>query len=370
MELRPTATGGAEIEVRDTGVGIDAAELPRIFDRFYRGSRSNEARGSGSGLGPRDRASRSSTCTAAGSASRAAWALGPGSSSRCRRPTRRVRTRAGAQPPARGAGESRVGTRDRPERDDFFTCATHLLLMTTCQPPIHCIPRNPSRARRPAAQRSPEPIDERRHDVATGRAPPREPHPGGPRARRLRLAHRGPLERGVAAAAPARPPPGATAPGAWQPFGTDETQTYSPAPAARPGWSRPAWEAPTSTPQAWFETAPVSTPRPQPAPDFSPRQRAGHDPRRVAHLRDARRRRHVPRHQLQRCARQAHRHPGSRGRPDRRHPAAGARRHARAEPRDHRCRGLGQPGRRHDRGRRRHEHATRSRCPSRASGRA
>ncbi|MFI5227155.1 MAG: ATP-binding protein, partial [Candidatus Limnocylindrales bacterium] len=27
------------------------SELPRIFDRFYRGSRSNEARGSGSGLG-------------------------------------------------------------------------------------------------------------------------------------------------------------------------------------------------------------------------------------------------------------------------------------------------------------------------------
>ena len=33
------------------GVGIDAAELPHIFDRFYRGSRANEARGSGSGLG-------------------------------------------------------------------------------------------------------------------------------------------------------------------------------------------------------------------------------------------------------------------------------------------------------------------------------
>ena len=42
---------GAEIEVRDTGVGIDAAELPRIFERFYRGSGANEARGSGSGLG-------------------------------------------------------------------------------------------------------------------------------------------------------------------------------------------------------------------------------------------------------------------------------------------------------------------------------
>ncbi|HEX7473688.1 MAG TPA: HAMP domain-containing sensor histidine kinase [Candidatus Limnocylindrales bacterium] len=43
--------GGAQIEVTDTGVGIDAAELPRIFERFYRGSRAHEARGSGSGLG-------------------------------------------------------------------------------------------------------------------------------------------------------------------------------------------------------------------------------------------------------------------------------------------------------------------------------
>jgi signal transduction histidine kinase len=42
---------GARIDVSDTGVGIDASELPRIFDRFYRGSRANEARGSGSGLG-------------------------------------------------------------------------------------------------------------------------------------------------------------------------------------------------------------------------------------------------------------------------------------------------------------------------------
>ena len=33
------------------GVGIDATELPHIFERFYRGSRANEARGSGSGLG-------------------------------------------------------------------------------------------------------------------------------------------------------------------------------------------------------------------------------------------------------------------------------------------------------------------------------
>jgi signal transduction histidine kinase len=42
---------GARIDVVDSGVGIDADELPHIFERFYRGSRANEARGSGSGLG-------------------------------------------------------------------------------------------------------------------------------------------------------------------------------------------------------------------------------------------------------------------------------------------------------------------------------
>ena len=50
VEVAATADG-ARIDVTDTGVGIDAAELPHIFERFYRGSRANEARGSGSGLG-------------------------------------------------------------------------------------------------------------------------------------------------------------------------------------------------------------------------------------------------------------------------------------------------------------------------------
>jgi signal transduction histidine kinase len=41
----------AVIEVSDTGPGIPPAELPRIFERFYRGTNVGEARASGSGLG-------------------------------------------------------------------------------------------------------------------------------------------------------------------------------------------------------------------------------------------------------------------------------------------------------------------------------
>jgi len=51
VTVSPEARGGASITVSDTGIGIEPAELPRIFDRFYRGSRASEARGSGSGLG-------------------------------------------------------------------------------------------------------------------------------------------------------------------------------------------------------------------------------------------------------------------------------------------------------------------------------
>ena len=43
--------GGVELSVIDNGVGIPAAELPYVFDRFYRGAHAHESRAAGSGLG-------------------------------------------------------------------------------------------------------------------------------------------------------------------------------------------------------------------------------------------------------------------------------------------------------------------------------
>jgi two-component system, OmpR family, sensor histidine kinase BaeS len=43
-------SGGARLQVADTGIGISADELPRIFDRFWRGSQAGHVAGSGVGL--------------------------------------------------------------------------------------------------------------------------------------------------------------------------------------------------------------------------------------------------------------------------------------------------------------------------------
>ncbi|GJM80585.1 hypothetical protein HMSSN139_30810 [Paenibacillus sp. HMSSN-139] len=41
----------AEITVADTGAGVPAAELPRLFDRFYRGDKARTRSQGGTGLG-------------------------------------------------------------------------------------------------------------------------------------------------------------------------------------------------------------------------------------------------------------------------------------------------------------------------------
>ncbi|SFD55549.1 sensor histidine kinase [Paracidovorax konjaci] len=45
------ADGGIDIEVRDEGIGIDAEELPLVFQRFMRGSRARAHRADGTGIG-------------------------------------------------------------------------------------------------------------------------------------------------------------------------------------------------------------------------------------------------------------------------------------------------------------------------------
>ncbi len=50
MSARRTA-GRAVLEVSDTGVGIPAEELPRIFDRFYRVEKSRSPGDGSAGLG-------------------------------------------------------------------------------------------------------------------------------------------------------------------------------------------------------------------------------------------------------------------------------------------------------------------------------
>jgi signal transduction histidine kinase len=50
LEARP-ATGGVEFIVRDNGEGIPPEDLPRVFERFYRGDKSRHSEAGEMGLG-------------------------------------------------------------------------------------------------------------------------------------------------------------------------------------------------------------------------------------------------------------------------------------------------------------------------------
>ena len=50
VSLEEAADGGRSLTVADTGVGIDPADQPHVFERFFRGDRSRSAEG-GTGLG-------------------------------------------------------------------------------------------------------------------------------------------------------------------------------------------------------------------------------------------------------------------------------------------------------------------------------
>lgn len=50
VTVRRRPDDGAEVDVTDTGIGIDPRDLPRIFERFYRVDALGHARGSGIGL--------------------------------------------------------------------------------------------------------------------------------------------------------------------------------------------------------------------------------------------------------------------------------------------------------------------------------
>ncbi|HJP78733.1 MAG TPA: sensor histidine kinase, partial [Pseudonocardiaceae bacterium] len=50
VTLRPLGDGTAVIEVADTGPGITEADLPHVFERFYRSADARQLPGSGLGL--------------------------------------------------------------------------------------------------------------------------------------------------------------------------------------------------------------------------------------------------------------------------------------------------------------------------------
>jgi len=49
--IEPSPEGWLDLAIKDDGIGIDSADLPRIFDRFYRSPQARQRHNQGSGLG-------------------------------------------------------------------------------------------------------------------------------------------------------------------------------------------------------------------------------------------------------------------------------------------------------------------------------
>ena len=77
------ADGGVVLRIVDDGAGVDEADLPRLFERFYRADRSRGSRGTGLGL-----AIVKHVVTSAGGTVDAKGGRGEGLEIRCTFPTR------------------------------------------------------------------------------------------------------------------------------------------------------------------------------------------------------------------------------------------------------------------------------------------
>jgi two-component system heavy metal sensor histidine kinase CusS len=51
LTVRPSGEGGIELQVQDNGGGITPADLPRVFDRFFRADSARASKERGTGLG-------------------------------------------------------------------------------------------------------------------------------------------------------------------------------------------------------------------------------------------------------------------------------------------------------------------------------